>query len=201
METIVHWVTHYGYAGIFALLMLGIVGIPVPDEGLLTFAGYLVYKGELHLVPTIAAAFLGSACGITVSYGLGRTAGLYLITEYGRFLHLTAERVDRVHRWFDRVGKWGLLFGYFLPGVRHLTALLAGTAKLRMPVFALFAYTGGFLWSVTFVSVGYFLGEEWARVSEQIHRHLLIGAGVVVTAVVLFVLFQYRRRKQHSAPG
>jgi membrane protein DedA with SNARE-associated domain len=43
--------------------MLGIVGIPLPDEVLLTFAGYLVFKGHLTLSLTIATAFLGSACG------------------------------------------------------------------------------------------------------------------------------------------
>lgn len=37
------WITHYGYVAIFVLLMLGIVGLPVPDEALLTFVGYLSF--------------------------------------------------------------------------------------------------------------------------------------------------------------
>jgi membrane protein DedA with SNARE-associated domain len=57
----------YGYLGIFSLLMLGIVGLPVPDEWLLTFAGYLIFKGHFQIVPTLAAAVLGSICGISVS--------------------------------------------------------------------------------------------------------------------------------------
>ncbi len=32
--------------------MLGVVGLPIPEETLLTFAGFPVYKGVLHLVPT-----------------------------------------------------------------------------------------------------------------------------------------------------
>lgn len=195
METIIHWVTHYGYVGIFALLMLGIIGVPVPDEALLMFGGYLAYKGDLHLVPTVAAAALGSMCGISLSYGLGRTVGLYLLTEYGHFVHMTAERVDKVRSWFDRVGKWGLLFGFFIPGVRHLTALIAGTSKLRMPVFALFAYTGGLLWSATFVFVGYFLGKDWALVSERIHQHLTIVSGIALILVVLYLGFLVLRRR------
>ena len=71
METLSQWVFHYGYAGIFFLLVLGIVGLPIPDETLLTFAGYLVFRNHLKLTPVYAAAFLGSICGITISYGLG----------------------------------------------------------------------------------------------------------------------------------
>ena len=51
MDTGFEWVTRYGYAGIFLLLMLGIVGLPVPDEALLTFVGYLSFKGELAFAP------------------------------------------------------------------------------------------------------------------------------------------------------
>ena len=80
-ETILGWVTEYGYIGIFSLLALGIIGAPIPDEGVLAFAGYLVYEGKLQLFPILAAAFLGSACGITLSYGLGRTVGAYLISK------------------------------------------------------------------------------------------------------------------------
>jgi membrane protein DedA with SNARE-associated domain len=75
-------VSQYGYLGIFSLLVAGIVGLPVPDETLLAFAGYLVYRRILYPAPTIAAALLGTLCGITVSYTLGRTAGLGLLLIY-----------------------------------------------------------------------------------------------------------------------
>jgi len=53
------------------LLALGIIGTPIPDEGVLAFAGYLVYEGKLQLFPILAAAFLGSACGITLMLWVG----------------------------------------------------------------------------------------------------------------------------------
>ena len=81
-ETILRWVIEYGYIGIFSVLALGIIGAPIPDEGVLAFAGYLVYEGKLRLIPTMAAAFLGSACGITLSYGLGRTVGEILVRKF-----------------------------------------------------------------------------------------------------------------------
>lgn len=193
-ESILPLIAKYGYIGIFSLLVLGIVGLPVPDETLLVFSGYLAFKGDLHIVPTIASAFLGSACGITISYALGRSVGTYLITTYGHIVHITPQKMDHVHDWFNRVGRWGLMFGYFLPGIRHLTAFTAGTSKLKLPVFALFTYTGGFLWSVTFISVGYFLGKEWVHVSEKVHRTFLIGSGIVILILVVYFLVQHEKR-------
>lgn len=191
METLLPWIGHYGYPALFVLLLLGIVGIPFPDEALLLFAGYLVHQGDLDLAPALVAAFLGSVGGITLSYGLGRTLGHYLIAHYGPVVRVTTEQMNRVHRWFDRTGKWSLVFGYFFPGIRHLTALVAGASELRFPPFTLFAYTGALLWSMTFILLGYFLGEEWARASHKIHAYSAAAVGVLVA----FALFYMFRRK------
>jgi len=126
------WLSAYGYVALFVLLMVGIVGLPIPDETLLSTAGVLLYRGELDPIPTFIAAVVGSWCGITLSYIIGRTVGYSLFTKYPRLTHVTPERLEKVHRWFDRVGKWLLTFGYFLPGLRHLTALVAGTSKLQL---------------------------------------------------------------------
>ena len=196
-ETILRWVTEYGYIGIFSLLALGILGAPIPDEGVLAFAGYLIYEGKLQLFPILAAAFLGSACGITLSYGLGRTVGIYLISKFGHAVHITGEKVTHVHTWYDRVGKWGLLFGFYLPGVRHLIGFGAGIAKLPVSVFALFAFTGAFSWSVTFVSAGYFLGRQWTLVFGKIRPTLMTSSIVIVSLFLLYILGQQflRQRK------
>jgi len=193
-ETILRWITEYGYLAIFVLMTLG---TPMPDEGLLAFAGYLVYEGRLQLFPTIAAAFLGSVCGITLSYGFGRTVGNYLITKFGPAVQITEDKVTRIHTWYERVGKWGLLFGYLLPGVRHLIAFGAGTSKLPLSVFALFAYTGGFIWSVTIIAAGYFLGSQWTLVFGKVRPNLVIGSAVTVALFLLYIIVrQYWRKRK-----
>ena len=193
-ETILRWITEYGYLAIFVLMTLG---TPIPDEGLLAFAGYLVYEGRLQLFPTIAAAFLGGVCGITLSYGFGRTVGNYLITKFGPAVQITEDKVTRIHTWYERVGKWGLLFGYLLPGVRHLIAFGAGTSKLPLSVFALFAYTGGFIWSVTIIAAGYFLDSQWTLVFGKVRPNLVMGSVVTVALFLLYIIVrQYWRKRK-----
>ena len=194
-QTLIRWIAEYGYVAIFSLLTLGIVGLPVPDETLLTFAGFLVHQGSLQPLPTLAAAFLGSCLGMTLSYALGRTLGLFLLHKYGHWVGLSQEKLDRVHRWFERAGRWTLTFGYFFPGVRHLTAYVAGVSKLELPVFALFAFTGGFFWSAVFLSLGYFLGKRWAGVSETMRGPLLLASAVVAVAGLLYWLVKWKKKK------
>jgi membrane protein DedA with SNARE-associated domain len=194
-QHVLAWITQYGYVAIFSLLVLGIVGLPVPDETLLTFTGYLVFTGHLSPVPAFLSAFAGSASGITISYILGRTFGLKLIHRYGKYLRITEEHINHVHAWFARVGHWGLTFGYFIPGVRHFTAYAAGMSEVEPHQFALFAYSGSILWTASFISLGYFLGERWQSVQKNVDRYL---AGAAIALLILAMAW-LAWRKWHRA--
>jgi membrane protein DedA with SNARE-associated domain len=195
-EIAFHWVSQHGYAGIFSLLIFGIVGLPVPDEWLLTFSGYLVFKGTLMFIPTLGAAFLGSTCGITVSYTLGHIFDTYVLLKYGSYVHITPALLQRVHSWFERRGRWTLLAGYFIPGVRHLTGYVAGASELSFASFALFAYTGAFCWAAFFITLGYVLGEQWDRVLQSIDETKFLMIGLAAAAVVGWLVFGYMRRRR-----
>ncbi len=183
-QQIIAWIAQYGYFAIFLLLVFGVVGLPVPDETLLTFTGYLVFRGHLSLPLAFAAALAGSLCGITISFTLGRTFGLALIHRYGKYLRIREEHIDKAHAWFARAGHWSLTFGYFVPGVRHVTAYAAGMSEVEPRQFALFAYSGGVAWVTTFLSLGYFLGDRWQSVQKNIDRYLLAGSAGVALLIL-----------------
>jgi membrane protein DedA with SNARE-associated domain len=195
-QQVLEWISRYGYPAIFCLLMLGIVGLPVPDETLLTFTGYLIFSHRLQAVPALVTVMLGTMCGITLSYTLGRTFGLALIHRFGKYIHLTEERLSKAHRFFERVGHWSLTFGYFVPGVRHLTAYAAGVSYVEIRIFALFAYLGALLWASTFLSLGYFLGNQWQAVSERIHHHSAIAAAVLAGLIAAYLIWRKLRAKK-----
>ncbi len=193
MDALLNWIPEYGYPALFILLMLGIVGLPIPDETLLTFSGYLIFKNELALIPTMATAFLGSICGITISYAIGRCLGRYFVRTVGRRLRIGPDDLDKVNAWYVRWGKYALIVGYFVPGIRHLVALVAGSSNLPLVIFMPFAYTGALIWSATFLGLGYGLGETWAHASNTVHRGLAVTGGMVF--MILIGLFVLRMRK------
>ena len=189
------WITQYGYLAIFMLLVFGIIGLPVPDETLLAFTGYLIYRGKLSLPLAYFTALAGSGSGITISYWLGRTFGLKLIHRYGRYLRIREDHILKAHRWFEHIGHWALTFGYFIPGIRHVTAYAAGMSDLEPHYFALFAYSGACLWVATFIGVGYFLGERWQTVEQNIHGYLMDAAIVLGILLATYLVWRKWGRK------
>ena len=197
MDAVFSWISQYGYAGLFILLLLGIVGLPIPDETLLMFCGYLIWRGRLQPLATFLAGFGGSLCGITLSYLLGRSFGYRVAARYGRLVRLTPQRLERVHDWFGRLGSWLLTAGYFIPGVRHFTALVAGMTKHPWPLFALFAYSGAAIWVTVFLSIGYVVGDRWEQTAHLLHRYAVWSSllAAVILALAWFIRSQRKKRQ------
>jgi membrane protein DedA with SNARE-associated domain len=200
MEAGFDWIGRYRYGAIFTLLMLGILGLPVSDESLLIFVGYLSFKGTLQLEPAVATAFLGSATGISLSYALGRFVGLPALFKFGYLFHLRADHLVRAQQWVERWGKYSLLVAYFIPGFRHLGALILGAALLPPTVFARFAYTGALIWSTSFIGIGYIGGEEWNQLSPLAHRTLVLVTLLVLLTLAIGVAWWLMRRSVTSQP-
>ncbi|SMO50018.1 DedA family protein [Melghirimyces algeriensis] len=182
-QTALDLLLQYGYFGIFFFLVLGIVGLPLPDEVMMTFIGYLASVGELNLMYTFFSALSGSACGITISYYLGKRFGYPFLKRYGNKFFITRKRLRLTQLLFRKYGNWVLFFGYFIPGVRHVTAYIAGISYLSFQRFALYAYFGSLVWCTTFVGIGYLLGAHWNKVFERMHHYGFFMFWVLVALI------------------
>ncbi|KEO83112.1 DedA family protein [Tumebacillus flagellatus] len=192
---ILHFIAKYGYYALFAALVTGIVGLPVPDEILLTFSGFLVSVGRFRFAWVLLVAFAGSVVGMSISFWIGHRFGLPLLETYGRKIHITPERLHSVERWFNRFGKFAVPVGYFIPGVRHLTAYFTGISKWPYSTFLLYAALGGLLWSSTFLTIGVFVGHRWRLVTLYLHKYLL-AAGLLLLVAAALVWWVRRRRSK-----
>ena len=183
-QQLLAWISQYGAAALFGLLALGVVGLPVPNETLLTLAGALVRKGELHLIPTVIAACAGNVSGVSISYLIGRFAGEHYLKR-----HLK-KGMDTLEHWFERIGKWALAFGYFIPGVRHLTAIGAGSSGFPFHEFARYAYGGAILWTFLFLGLGYFIGAHLPASLEDVHHKALFASLIAALCVAGYEVFR-----------
>ncbi|KUO95757.1 DedA family protein [Ferroacidibacillus organovorans] len=187
-------IQHYGLIGIVLLLALGIVGLPLPDETILTAVGYMVYRRELPYLPSVLAGMVGAVFGITLSYAAGAWLGKSLLQRLMRLAHRSERSLSRTSEQMERYGSYLLFFGYFIPGVRHITAILAGMTRMSFGRFALFAYTGACVWVICFISLGHFAGSR----IEQLRAHLPPRQFYTLAACVLLMLIfgaLYRRRR------
>lgn len=184
MEFVTYFVTNYGYLAIFLLLAPGTFGIPIPDELLLTFIGYLVLRGDLRLIPALAVVVAGAILGITLDYWVGRAAGATLIKEAGAYGSIKPDKFKRLKEWLQCGGGWVLCLGYFLPGVRHWVAIAAGVTGFPLADFTRFAYSGALAWSLGYIFLGYFWGREAGLLVARIGAHGCLATGVIVTLLL-----------------
>ena len=195
MERVFDWIGAYGPVALFLLLLLGIVGLPVPDETLLVFSGYLISKGKLHGPATFLAAVAGSWCGITTSYSLGRTLGLGVVHRFGKYLHVDEKRLQEVHAWFNRRGHWALFIGYYIAGVRHFTAIIAGASGVEFRTLVFYGWTGGLLWASLFLTLGYYVGEQWRQVFDLVHRYMRLISYAALAALAAYGIWRWQRAR------
>jgi membrane protein DedA with SNARE-associated domain len=190
-------VQQYGYIGIFLLLILGIVGLPIPDEVFLTYVGFNVYLGRLSLFTSIIVSIFGTCIGITLSYQLGKRLGLPFLERFGPKVKISKRKLDVTQSLFSKYAGILLFIGYFIPGIRHVTAYIAGIASYRMASFSLFAYSGAILWVCVFIGLGNVLGGNWMIV-EQFFIQFSKALWFILLLFVLTFFYKWLSNKQSS---
>lgn len=182
-----------GYYGACFLMMLESMIFPVPSEAVMPFVGFLVVDGKMNLGLAVAATSLGSIVGSLLSYALGYYGGRPLVLKLGRYLFLNPQDLNRAENFFHkRQGTVTVFIGRFIPVVRHLISIPAGTGRMPLPAFVLSTLAGATLWNSFLLWLGMVLRENWTLVQRYTH---ILDIIVVVLGVVCIVVFLYRRKK------
>src|SRR5262245_10922294 len=145
MADISQLITDWGYAGIFFVVILGNIGLPVPEETVLAVAGYLVWSGRLQLLPVLIVAFISAVAGDNLGYWLGRHYGRAAVERYAGWL-LKPGRLMVAESFVSRYGALAVCVARFVGGFRFLAGPLAGAVGLSFPlIFARQLARGGVL--------------------------------------------------------
>jgi membrane protein DedA with SNARE-associated domain len=189
-------ITEWGYAAIFLIVILGNVGLPVPEETVLTVSGYLIWKGRLEAVPVILTAVTSAVIGDNVAYWLGRRYGRLVLT---RFIKVRPERIERMQHLVLRYGMFAVFVARFVAGLRFMAGPLAGSTGLSPIRF----FIGNLLGAAVYVpvavgagyAVGYGLGDQIDRLRRAAGEaeHVLI-VGIVVAAAAAWLWLGWRAR-------
>ena len=188
-------VQQYGYIIIFMMTFLEcalFLGLFVPGETVVILGGILSNQGSLHPFLVFITVFLGGYLGDIAGYFVGHAWGKDVLQRVGRRFGYKEKHFHEVHIFFEKWGWIAIIIGRFLSLFRSLLPATIGTVKYSKAKFFSFDAIGTFLWSATFVSLGYFLGQSWQSMA---HYGLLI---VVTTFVLGFVViyFMFKRKKK-----
>ncbi|KAA0956384.1 phosphatase PAP2 family protein [Planococcus sp. ANT_H30] len=195
MGNLTDYIEQYGYIVLFGALLLELIAFPIPGEVLMTYSGFLVFQHELNWAYSILVAGAGTSLGMTISYYIGCKLGTPFFIKYGQYFHMSPEKIEKTSRWFNTHGNKLLIIAYFIPGVRHITGYFSGIIQIPFRTYALYAYSGAFLWVSIFITFGKILGPQWEQFHMAIKKYLLIiGCIAAVILVLMYVRNKYKQK-------
>lgn len=177
-----------GYVGVFVAMAAESMVFPIPAEGIMPFAGFLVADGRFSLAAVIIIGILGSLAGSVVSWFVGKWGGRPFVLRFGKWVLLDRRDLELAERYFSRRGELTIFFGRFIPVVRHLISIPAGLAEMNLPRFMLFTVLGAGIYDSFLAVAGLYLKEHWDRIMRYSHEIDIVVVAIIAALVVWYVL-------------
>lgn len=195
--SLTHLLSTWGYLAVFLAVAIESSGIPVPGETMLVTGAVYAGTGHLWVGGVILAAAAGAILGDNAGYLAGRQGGRRLVEQYGKYVRIRPQHVQKAEAFFDRYGDRTVFFGRFIAVLRAWAAFLAGTNCMHWPKFLVFNAAGGVAWALLYGMLGYELGTNLPLL-HKVERLLGLGGVVLAALVALILVIVWRRRKEHE---
>ena len=186
---------HYGYLAIGGLVLLEDFGVPVPGETVLIAGAAYAGAGRLNVAVVGLIALAAAIVGDNIGYAVGRFGGRALVLRYGRYIFLTAERLDKAEAFFARHGGKVVTVARFLEGLRQANGIIAGIAGMHWLKFLVYNALGAVLWVALWVSVGDLAGQHLGTIYTEFTRYSLFVLAALA-AVILALIGRHLARRR-----
>ncbi len=195
-----HVMETLGYPGLFLLMAAESMVFPIPSEAVMPFAGSLVAAGKMSWPLAIVASSLGSVAGSYLSYLIGQHGFSPVVERYGKYVFIHKHHLEAAQRWFSRRGAWAIFLCRFIPGVRHVISIPAGSAKMPLKPFLVATLVGATIWNVFLLWVGYKFASNPEAVAAVKGNLDLIGLGLALLLVgyIAYEVIRGRRAKRQE---
>ena len=149
----------YGAFALFLIIYVESFGAPVPGETAVIAAALLASQGELSIVAVYVAVLAAAILGDSTGYLIGRFGGRRVLERFGPYVGLTEERLGAIEARFRKGGIVLVMFARFLPLLRQLNGVLAGSLNMPWHLFLAANAAGAVMWTSLYVLGPYFFGH------------------------------------------
>jgi membrane protein DedA with SNARE-associated domain len=192
-----HIVDKLGYPGLFLVMVLGNLGVPVGTELVVPAAGALAATGHLSSVWLAAlVATLGEVVGGTILYTIGYAGGEPFVARFGRYIKVDEKKLAIFHGFYERHGNITVFVCRFLPLVRGIAALPAGVSRMPKRIFIAYTAAGSAVFCFGLAYIGSLFGRHFDEISPTIHRFSALLIGLVAAAILAFVIYGIVRARR-----
>jgi membrane protein DedA with SNARE-associated domain len=188
-----------GVLGVFILMTLESMCVPIPSEPTMMAAGFAVSRGDMDFWPVVTAGVLSNVLGSWIAWAAGYYGRIELL-EKNKLVHISPKHLAQADRFFERYGDAAVFFSRMLPIVRTFISLPAGIARMPFWRFTVLTFLGAIPWMLGLTYLGKSVGENWRDLQDKMHYFdYLIAALLVVGAVWLFL--RWRRDRGGGGGG
>lgn len=170
-------ISQYGY---LALL----IGCLAEGETFTLLGGIAAHEGLLHYGGVLLAAMVGGTLGDQILFWVGRRWGAKILRRFGKH----RDKIAKAKRLIQRRPSLFVIGVRFMYGFRLIGPVIIGASRLKPLKFFVLNLVGAALWSLIFVTLGYFAGEvvtPWLHKLDQHFKHLLWLIAALVFALIL----------------
>ena len=197
VEALQEFVNNFTYLGIFAVLLLGSLGVPIPEEMAIIAAAVLSHEGIARWWIAVPVCLLGVLSGDMVLYWVGRHWGELVLNWRLVRLVLSPAREQWLKAAYRRHALKTVVTARHVMGLRAAAFLTAGSASVPFWKFAV-ADTGAAFFGVPLLfGLAYFFTDQIKAIMVDVHRteRWLGLAGLLVLAAMLVVgVWRWHRR-------
>jgi membrane protein DedA with SNARE-associated domain len=184
---------HYGLLIVFAVVLIGHLGVPIPTLLVLIGAGTLAMDGAfsaLGVFATTLVACVIADCGLFI---LGQHYGIRAL----RRMHLiSASSESPVTQRFERWGARSLIIAKFIPGLSAIAPTLAGALGMSWPRFVVLSGVGSVLWAATGLGVGFLFAEQVPYLLTHQEHIGKLAAVAAISGVAACFAYRYLNRRK-----
>lgn len=196
------FVRNYGlwvYALLFLVIFVetGVVIMPfLPGDSLLFVVGAMCGVGLMSYPLSVSLLLAAAILGNQSNYALGRYFGPRVFQwEDSRWFNKAA--FDSAHEFYERYGGITIVAARFMPFLRTFAPFVAGVARMTRAKFTFYDVTGGALWVVGIITIGYFFGNI---PFVKAHLDKIIWAMILIPGlIILFGAWRAKRQAKSAA--
>lgn len=174
----------YPYAGLFAMLILGVI-LPLPEEATLILCGILIARQTIEPAPALTCVYAGLLVSDFLIYFAGRKFGRRCLAHPRMHRFLPPDIRMKIEDRFRRYGLLLIIFGRHIIGFRTKLFVVAGLTGISPQRFLLTDALAAFISMSIMVTAGY-TGSDLLLL---LHQALASISPVVIQLAAFLALF------------
>ncbi len=186
-------IDQFPYFGLFALLILGGLGLPFPEDATLILCGFLMSTGVVKPVPVLLVVYAGLLISDFFIFLVGNKYGSAVINHPVFHKFISSQRLKFLEDQFAKKGIWLIIAGRHLAVLRAQIFLAAGSMKMSPLKFFAADAVSAVLTMTLMTGAGYIGGNSLEIVKKNVTQIGHVAVVLLTTALAVYLLYRYFR--------